>query len=295
MAATYRYRGLELLRGYPEALRGRNVILVGPRRSGKDRVATAWAQRYPEYTVLPPACVHNEPPAAGPWITTFCPEYLLEDKLTCGGLPERWRTAAVCLCAMTHACRLWHSLYDGFILPAQWNAEMCGIQVDEGRYLPGSLGDRTRYLTERDVVQLVARTEESLRKRGPDYFRWRDAPGPTEEKEAIISVFQASLDGVYSERFALFMALLPTLVRRGHKVALLHKQTETKLPWKADSSDWLIASVNGFPIFHLSPGDLSGVAEFVTEVPTHSHEAQVHVWKETDKLTELSMLLYWAQ
>lgn len=160
----------------------------------------------------------------------------------------------------------------------------------------------THWFTESDARRVLAAVQQSVKRRGADFYAWRDAPQwsngswcvkgtPLTEPQAE-GVFRGKLDGAYGERFVLFMALIPGLIERGHRVALLQVQKETAA---FDATGWLVLSIDGHPMFHISPDDLSGVDELVTVVAEGTPEAETHRWKNTTKVDEFVMLLEWMK
>jgi hypothetical protein len=168
---------------------------------------------------------------------------------------------------------------------------------------------QTKLLTTDDVKTLSRIATDAIAGRGADFYGWRNAPTYEDGKffhvagwgakpseispERALQINQEKLDGAYGERFALTVALLGPLVERGVQVALLQVQKEEGLPFNAQG--WVVVSINGFPLFHISPTDLPLAkvkdAGLVTVVTEGSPEAKVHGWKGTNKVQELSMLL----
>ncbi len=171
----------------------------------------------------------------------------------------------------------------------------------------------TRYTTLQDLAALFALVEAEIARKGAGFYGWVNAPGvkngvlthttgwgdKTETREISVgealSIYKGKLEGAYGERFAITMALLAGLIRHGKKVALLQVHEEPNAPF--DAQGWVVVSIEGYPLFHLSPEDLpmAKVAELglITVVVKGSDEERVHAWKSTNKVQELSMLLDW--
>ena len=149
-----------------------------------------------------------------------------------------------------------------------------------------------------------------IARRGSDFFGWRNAPEvqngvlthtegwgesattrPISVEEAL-SIDKAKLDGAYGERFALSVGLALGLAQAGAEVHLIQKVSDGS-PF--DAKGWLILAINGHPLFHISPDDLSveecGAAGLVSLVADGSSEAEQFGWKGTNKVGELSMLI----
>lgn len=153
----------------------------------------------------------------------------------------------------------------------------------------------THYLTADDLRRVLKAAQRIIQQRTEAFFAWRNLPSIDETKEnpqLAWETVQHKLNGVYGERMALSLALLPALLHAGHRLALLQKAVEST-PF--DSSGWLVLSVDGFPLFHMEAHDWTEVADLVTVVPEDSPEADVHRWKNTTKVDELVMLLTWVQ
>lgn len=139
----------------------------------------------------------------------------------------------------------------------------------------------THYLTLSEVRQLLARVQVHLVAQGPAALAWQDEPAWELGVAEVARVYQAKLNGVYTERFVLTLALLPSLVQRGHRVALVQKH----------DSEWLVLSINQYPLFHWSPDNLPPLdPAWITHDADHQHE-----WKGTDKVEEFTLLLQWCQ
>jgi hypothetical protein len=174
--------------------------------------------------------------------------------------------------------------------------------------------DRTRYLTRADLAAFAKIALEGAEQHGPDYFAWRNAPvvkdgaltvqigwGEKAESKEIsaqeaLDIGEAKLNGAYSERWLLSAAYIISAVTNGHKVALLQKTEEQGTPF--DAAGWVVVSVNGYPMFHISPKDLPmaelAEAGLVSVVQKDSDEAKTHDWKGTNKVQEYALLLQWA-
>lgn len=173
---------------------------------------------------------------------------------------------------------------------------------------------KTKYLNNITVKVLMKIVKKEIARKGASFYGWVNAPTVQDNgvlthttgwgdntitrkvsaKEAF-EIYEGKLNGAYGERFALTMALIPSLIAKGKKVALLQIQKEEGLPFNAEG--WLVLSIAGFPLFHLAPWDLPmdevAKAGLVTLVAEGSEESNVHGWKGTDKVQELSSLLDW--
>lgn len=172
---------------------------------------------------------------------------------------------------------------------------------------------KTIYLSMEAMASLFGIVKAEIARKGADFYGWKNAPVVIDNKlckvvgygegakneeitaQEAVEIFEAKLNGAYGERFAITIALLAGLIRQGKKVALLQINKEEGVPFNA--SGWLVASIEGFPMFHLAPWDLPMAevqkAGLVTIVAEGSEEAEIHGWKGTDKTQELSSLLNW--
>jgi hypothetical protein len=137
---------------------------------------------------------------------------------------------------------------------------------------------------------------KSVSAKGQDFYKWRDSPEKNSNVDEIFSTFEAKLNGAYGERCVLSIAFATMAAKAGKKVALLQKQDEPGLPFNAEG--WLVLGIEGHPLFHIAPWDLSMAAvkdaDLVTLCPKGSTLDQEWTWKGTDKVQELSMLSDWA-
>ena len=169
------------------------------------------------------------------------------------------------------------------------------------------------YLNPADIQILAGIADEAAKARGADFYAWKNAPehkngefshttgwGPAATTQSLsaeqaLDLYKQKLDGAYGERFLMTIAAIAGFVEKGHKVALLQLQEEGT-PF--DARGWVVVSVNGYPMFHISPDDLpmEKVAEagLVRVIAKNSEAAQEHAWKGTDKLQEFGLLLKWA-
>jgi len=172
---------------------------------------------------------------------------------------------------------------------------------------------KTIYLNLSHLVVLFEIVKAEISRKGADFYGWKNSPEVKDgalmhtsgygdnvktvevSNNEVCDIFTAKLNGAYGERFALTMALIPGLIRQGKKVALLQIQKEEGLPFNAEG--WLVMSIEGFPLFHIAPWDLSmeavEKAGLVTLVTEGSEEASIHGWKGTDKVQEFSNILDW--
>jgi hypothetical protein len=171
----------------------------------------------------------------------------------------------------------------------------------------------TRYLNPNDVKTLFNIVKKEIALKGAAFYGWVNAPviengvfthttgwgENTQTREVsgqeALDIYKSKLDGAYGERFALTMALIPGLIRQGKKIALLQIKKEEGIPF--DAAGWLVLSIEGYPLFHLAPWDLPMAeveeAGIITLVVEGSEEADIHGWKGTDKVVELSNILDW--
>ena len=173
-----------------------------------------------------------------------------------------------------------------------------------------------RYLTNADSSTLINIACAAAQAKGPGFYAWRESPkfdestgkwthetgwGASKETREIggtevAEIFGDKLNGAYGERLMLTVALVVSLVARGHKVAILSKREEGT-PF--DPEGWLVLSIDQFPYFHLAPWDLPtaelGAAGLVSHVVPGSAEEAEHDWKKeisgNGKPDELSGLL----
>lgn len=171
-----------------------------------------------------------------------------------------------------------------------------------------------KYLTPRDVETVVEIAMGAATNRGADFYGWKNAPefvdgkfqhssgwGDQQKTRAIspteaLAIYKEKLDGAYGERFLQTIATVAGLVSKGHRVALIQVQDEPGIPF--DANGWVVVSINGYPLFHISPEDLpmTKVAEagLVTVVAKNTPAAEEHGWKQTNKIDEYGLLLRWA-
>jgi hypothetical protein len=171
--------------------------------------------------------------------------------------------------------------------------------------------DTTRYLTSGDIPAFLALAKECCIEKGPDFYGWKNPPQLKDGKlvqsqgwgasahdvevtaQEALDIYQAKLDGAYGERFMLTAGYIAAAVKAGQQVALLQMREEPGLPF--DAGGWIVASVNGYPMFHIAPTDLpmAKVAELglITLVTPNTVEAETHKWKGTNKVQEFGLLL----
>jgi len=172
---------------------------------------------------------------------------------------------------------------------------------------------KTLYLNLSNLTVLFSIVKSEIARKGADFYGWKNAPEVKDGKlmhssgwgdnvtttevsaQEALNIYEGKLNGAYGERFVITMALLAGLVRQGKKVALLQIQKEEGIPFNAEG--WVVASIEGFPMFHLAPWDLPmaevEAAGLITLVTEGSEEAKIHGWKGTNKVQELSSLLDW--
>ena len=108
-------------------------------------------------------------------------------------------------------------------------------------------------------------------------------------KEAL-AIDKRKLDGAYTERCQLFLSLLVPIVKNGYNVALIQHQAHDGAPF--NSEGWLVAVVEGLPIYHTSPEDLDAslLKELVTLIPQEEVDNDLICWKNTDKVGEAAAI-----
>lgn len=173
---------------------------------------------------------------------------------------------------------------------------------------------QVRYLTSTDVAILTELAIEVAAMKGADYYGWRNAPTYEDGRfthttgwgadaqtrdvtpQEALEIYKQKLDGAYSERALMTIAAIAGLVEQGHRVALLQVAKEPALPF--DGNGWIVVSINGYPMFHLSPSDLPlrevdsrGLISVIVE---GSADAEFHAWKGTNKVQEIAKILTWA-
>jgi hypothetical protein len=158
-----------------------------------------------------------------------------------------------------------------------------------------------RYLTPEDLPALLIVVKNHLNSKPEGYYAWRDSPQvdrevyTRSEVEEIADTFTKKLDAVYSERFLLSMNYAVAAIQRGHKVAFLQKTAEIDPVF--DATGWIILSINSYPLFHISPQDLSlsilNELGWVNVIREGSAEAEEHAWKGTDKSQEYLLMMRW--
>ena len=169
---------------------------------------------------------------------------------------------------------------------------------------------RATSLNAGQLRRLAEAAKAGSARRGVEFFAWKNAPevsasgaithtygwgsnATTREvsAEEALSIDKQKLDGAYGERFALSVAVAIGLAARGVPVHLLQKQKEIGTPF--DASGWLILAVDGHPVFHISPGDLSldDVKDICLLVPEGSQADRAFAYKGTNKVGELSRLI----
>ena len=120
---------------------------------------------------------------------------------------------------------------------------------------------------------------------------WGDsAETRTVTEEEALAIYKQKVDGAYTERLLLFAGQLEAIVKNGYKVALIQHQGKDGAPF--DSNGWLVAVVEGLPIYHIAPWDLNlkDVEELVTLVPPTESDNKLICWKGTDKRGEAMAL-----
>lgn len=171
-----------------------------------------------------------------------------------------------------------------------------------------------KHLSSSDVHTLAEIAASAAAQHGAEFYGWKNAPQYADGKfqhssgwgdsattteispTQALAIYEAKLNGAYGERFLLTVATVSSLVEKGHKVALLQLQDEPGVPF--DAKGWVVISVNGYPLFHVSPDDLpmEKVAEagIVSLVEKGTPTAEEHGWKGTNKVEEYAMILRWA-
>ena len=88
----------------------------------------------------------------------------------------------------------------------------------------------------------------------------------------------------------LFVGQLEAIIKNGYKVALIQFQGSDGAPF--DSEGWLVAVVEGLPIYHIAPWnlDLKDVESLVSLVPQDESENDLVCWKKTNKRGEFKAL-----
>lgn len=112
----------------------------------------------------------------------------------------------------------------------------------------------------------------------------------TVTEEEALAIYKQKTDGAYTERLLLFTGQLEAIAKNGYKVALIQHQGEDGAPF--DSEGWLVAVVEGMPIYHIAPWDLNlkDVEELVTLIPPTESGNDLICWKGTDKRGEAMAL-----
>lgn len=176
---------------------------------------------------------------------------------------------------------------------------------------PGHLQQSTVHvLRTEDVSKLAQIATSASHARGAEFYAWRNAPeydstralfthssgwGPDAttrdiSPEEALDIYKAKLDGAYGERFLLTVATIAALVQRGSKVSLLQLSNESGVPF--DAHGWVVVSIDGHPMFHISPDDLPledvQRAGLISVLHHDSPEAKQHGWKGTTKLDEVA-------
>jgi SMODS-associating 4TM effector domain len=162
------------------------------------------------------------------------------------------------------------------------------------------------------LMTLAQLVKEQVQCKDQAYFAWRDAPVIDSEglivgkvsddapestagisTQRALDIYKAKLDGAYSERFVLSVCTAIAAAERGREVALLQFAKEPNVPF--DATGWLVLTVDGHPLFHLSPTDLptakANEAGLVTVVPQDSPLAAKFDHKGMNKVEEFRMLL----
>lgn len=181
--------------------------------------------------------------------------------------------------------------------------------VLKGQKMNAKFNPAATTLTSEGLRALAEIAKVGIARRGVDFYSWRNAPkikdgvlthtegwGESATTRPItieegLAICQAKLDGAYGERFALSVATAAAAAKGGALVHLIQKQAEKGVPF--DANGWLILAVNGHPLFHISPDDMSGedAKELVLLVGDETPAAEYFGWKGTDKVAELSMLI----
>lgn len=105
-----------------------------------------------------------------------------------------------------------------------------------------------------------------------------------------LDIYKKKVDGAYTERFLLFVGQLEAIVKNGYEVALIQHQGSDGAPF--DSEGWLVAVVEGLPIYHIAPWDLNlkDVKDLVTLIPPTESDNGLVCWKNTNKRGEFKAL-----
>ncbi len=120
---------------------------------------------------------------------------------------------------------------------------------------------------------------------------WGDTAKTAEVSvEEALAIYKKKVDGAYTERFLLFVGQLEAIIKNGYKVALIQDQGHDGAPF--DSEGWLVAVVEGLPIYHIAPWnlDLKDVESLVSLVPQDESENDLVCWKKTNKRGEFKAL-----
>jgi len=165
-------------------------------------------------------------------------------------------------------------------------------------------------LTIEQIQKLTTIVKNSIKKRGKDFYAWRNSPeindgkffkstGWGDYKKSVeinpneaFDIFKEKLDGVYGERFVLSMAVAIAAVKKGKEVALLQTHEEDT-PF--DPEGWIELGIEGHRIFHIDPRDLPTQELFdsglITVIQADSEEANKWKWKNTTKVDEFCFIL----
>ena len=120
---------------------------------------------------------------------------------------------------------------------------------------------------------------------------WGDTAKTAEVSlEEALAIYKKKVDGAYTERFLLFVGQLEAIIKNGYKVALIQFQGSDGAPF--DSEGWLVAVVEGLPIYHIAPWnlDLKDVESLVSLVPQDESENDLVSYKDTNKRGEFKAL-----
>lgn len=120
---------------------------------------------------------------------------------------------------------------------------------------------------------------------------WGDTAKTVEiSVEEALAIYKKKVDGAYTERFLLFIGQLEAIIKNGYKVALIQHQGSDGAPF--DSEGWLVAVVEGLPIYHIAPWDLNlkDIKDLVTLIPPTESDNDLVCWKNTNKRGEFKAL-----
>lgn len=166
------------------------------------------------------------------------------------------------------------------------------------------------FLTSANISILFAAAIKRLVENGADFYGWKNSPEFKGQKffqlqgwgdsakevevtsDGALAIYKNKLDGAYGERFLNTLGMIFALVSKEKQVAILQKNEEG-LPF--DAAGWIIICIEGYPMFHVSPDDLSmsDIAGIVNLVQEGTPEYAWTEWKGTDKVSEYTMLLNW--